>query len=113
MPLSRPIPELRAAVAAVLAQGWTQGALARDAVGQEVEPDSPDAVCWCLIGAMQRGAGPTYPNYAALRDTLRQDLGIRREFEALGEEVTLTRWNDTPGRTQAEVVALVRGQETR
>lgn len=31
---------------------WTQGALARDANGEKVEPESPAAVCWCLSGAL-------------------------------------------------------------
>ena len=31
---------------------WTQGALARDSAGNEVFPNSPQAVCFCAEGAL-------------------------------------------------------------
>jgi hypothetical protein len=36
---------------------WTTGVYARDFVGIGVEPDSPNAVCWCLIGAYAKVSG--------------------------------------------------------
>lgn len=33
---------------------WTKGASARDKSGEVVSPDSPNAICWCLAGAMRR-----------------------------------------------------------
>lgn len=33
-------------------KAWIKGSLARDKSGRQVNPVSPDAVCWCLIGAM-------------------------------------------------------------
>ena len=36
----------------ILEQGWTQDALARDAQGNEVNPLSTEATCWCAIGAI-------------------------------------------------------------
>ena len=33
---------------------WTQDVLARDASGNEVEPDHQSAVCWCVEGAVER-----------------------------------------------------------
>lgn len=33
---------------------WTQGALARNADGEPVDPESEEAVCWCLIGGIHR-----------------------------------------------------------
>ena len=35
---------------------WTQGSYARDAEGNELIHDSPDAVCWCAIGATYSAA---------------------------------------------------------
>jgi len=35
---------------------WTTGALARDAYGHRVGPKSDEAVCWCALGALRRGA---------------------------------------------------------
>jgi len=35
-------------------KNWTQEAYARNAKGDIVTPLSKDAVCWCLMGAMQK-----------------------------------------------------------
>jgi hypothetical protein len=31
---------------------WTRGSLARDVSGSSVQPDSAEAVCWCLNGSI-------------------------------------------------------------
>lgn len=33
---------------------FTTGVLARDEYGRKVQPNSPVAVCWCVLGAMQK-----------------------------------------------------------
>jgi hypothetical protein len=72
---------------------WTQMALARTAEGELCEPTDSVAVCWCLLGAfdhVERG----------------DDVGFIRFLEKeLGGSVT--RWNDAPGRTHADVLALL------
>lgn len=35
---------------------WTSGAVARDDNGHRVAPWDPDAVCWCLVGALDKAA---------------------------------------------------------
>jgi hypothetical protein len=35
---------------------WTQGTLARDADGESVPPDLPEANCWCGLGAVYAAA---------------------------------------------------------
>ena len=37
---------------------WVQGTLAKDSQGRACLTDSPDACCWCLIGACLKAAGP-------------------------------------------------------
>lgn len=37
-------------------QNWTKGEMARDAGGRLVVSHSPDAVCFCAVGALRRAA---------------------------------------------------------
>lgn len=75
---------------------WTQGCGARAADGQVVLSNSFAAVCWCLGGAALRCyLWPTGDAFVKLR----QRFGSM--FEAFG-------WNDTPGRTYEEVIALAK-----
>jgi hypothetical protein len=39
---------------------WTKRQAARDKDGNMTGPHSPDAVCWCLIGALAKCKVPTY-----------------------------------------------------
>ena len=39
---------------------WTRGALARDEKRNEIEPNDPDAVCWCLGGALGKVVSDCY-----------------------------------------------------
>lgn len=80
----------------MIEKGWTQGALARDELGAEVWPRHPAASCWCLLGAIRR---------VALGDTEAEEAR-QMVFDQLGS-VAIATWNDTPGRTQAEVLAVL------
>jgi hypothetical protein len=76
---------------------WTQGELARDANGAPVlGPCYPEAVCFCLIGAVE-AAGASDLVEAATIEFLYDQLGL------------VASWNDEPGRTQQEVVDRLRG----
>ena len=35
-------------------ENWTQGVCARDIDGNEIGIDSPRAVCWCSLGALEK-----------------------------------------------------------
>lgn len=74
---------------------WTQRSVARDAAGNVVHSLQDAAVCWCLVGAVQRVSS-------------RQAVGD----EALDYVARLRggtwSYNDAPGRTQAEVVQALR-----
>jgi len=79
----------------LIAQGWTQGEYKRVVNGVE---------CWCILGAMGQAASDYKPNglaFAALFHALRAD-----DFY-LSSSSNLTEWNDAPGRTQEEVLALI------
>lgn len=70
-------------------RGWIQGGGARSRDDKPVRADSPWAVQWSLSGATKM------PKMRHARDVLYKILGC-----------PLTAWNDAPGRTQAEVLAL-------
>lgn len=79
---------------------WTQGALARGADGEPVEPEDRDATCWCISGALMR-----------LSDGQFYEL-IKPVERVIGGRI-IPAWNDTKGRTQAEVVAKLREAATK
>ena len=84
-----PAEHLRAARKLITPDGaWTQKAAARDSAGSKVDPASPLAECWCVFGAVRR-----FGQSASAWDALRKVIGPPISF------------NDTPGRTQAEVLA--------
>jgi hypothetical protein len=69
---------------------WTQGSYGRTADGSSVYYDDPNAVCFCLRGALRR-VDPT---------------GSWMEYAA--NHRLSAAWNDAFGRTQAEVVSALR-----
>ena len=84
-----------------LQRGWCQGAVARDVAGEEVPAGSPEAVAWCLTGALQRAYG-----FYNLTDKLAESLA-KVEARLRGVGGSASEWNDAPDRTQGEVVALL------
>lgn len=87
-----------------VAAGWTQGTYARDARGKDVAPGSPDAVCWCAEGAVAAAmevlpAVPYFPHFAKVISPLAKTIS-----PLVPETVWVCVWNDTPGRTQDEVL---------
>lgn len=86
----------------LIEQGWTQGAYARSASGYSVDSNStPDAVCWCLSGAIIRVATAQAIPVYKIRDRLREVLFLR-----VGNG-SIVVWNDAPLRTKEEVLALL------
>jgi hypothetical protein len=91
------------AARAKIAQGWTQRVYARDARDRAVMYDSPAATCWCLNGALASLAwtGPDPELVEAYRLVRAAAVGDGAEFPFEKS----VKWNDAPGRTQAEVLA--------
>ena len=76
---------------------WTQNAWGRDATGRPVLWAPKTAVCWCLIGAIET----CYPRPGEATPI---DNKVR---DAIGGGLMISKWNDAPERTFAEVKALV------
>lgn len=77
---------------------WTQTYLARDANGVGVNTRDPRAACWCLMGAISH--------------VLNCEVGKAVEHPLWWDLTELTgtgpaAWNDAPGRTHADVLALL------
>lgn len=71
---------------------WTKGECARDASGNRVDISSPDATCFCLIGA------------AGLVGEFKSVMDLLDRLVAPGPASC---WQDAPERTHAEVLALL------
>jgi hypothetical protein len=88
--------------AAVLVQrGWTQHVPARDASNLHVPWNSAAATSWCIIGAVWRAAGGVVIGNAVLPHIAK----------VIGKEISS--WNDCYGRTQEEVVKVLRAAALR
>lgn len=102
--LSRSAADILAAAAALVERGWSQHAAFRDANGEPC--DAKAAVAWCMTAAIYHrdyGTDDPLPHYAAER-FVRRVLG----FDAKPEKESSVGWNDEPGRTQQEVVSVLR-----
>jgi hypothetical protein len=73
---------------------WTKGANAKDNTGMMVVPSSPNATCFCLLGAAIR----CYPQNS-------ETIFIKLINKVPNKKVVA--WNDHPDRTHTEVLALV------
>jgi hypothetical protein len=76
---------------------WTQGTNARTkkGPGNQCDPDSEKAKCWCLFGAVLKCYGDSNERWAA----------VTRLETALGR--TLPSWNDKSGRKFSQVRKLL------
>ena len=102
--------------------GWLQECFARDALGVERAPEEPVACRFCLTGAMIRAAEeliprPTEHPFKELYTTYSKRVSLLRGAYELVEAYLQRRtgqywkvsvWNDTPLRTQAQVVDVLR-----
>jgi hypothetical protein len=77
---------------------WTKGAFARDSKGDPVDPVSPEAVCWCIEGALQK----CYPNYDDRWEAVYYRLLEVRKYGGI------IFWQDNPERTYEEVIEVLK-----
>lgn len=94
---------------------WTQKKDAKDDIGLACDALSRRAWCWCLAGAVQRVTVQDMPAVAIM-----VRCPFTNAIQALARAIEpdthpndpralniVTRWNDTPDRTFAEIVAIV------
>ena len=75
-------------------RGWTQKEYARTDGGEGVKYNSPDAVCWCSIGAI-----------CAVDDSRAGDSTVRIFADTIEiRTADIPHWNDAPDRTQDDVL---------
>jgi hypothetical protein len=79
----------------LIKRGWTQGVAARNKRGNRVCFDSPRAIKWCAIGAIENAHGDTHAKFTEATSKLL----------AVIQTQNITGWNDDPERTHAEVIA--------
>jgi anti-sigma regulatory factor (Ser/Thr protein kinase) len=93
-----------ARAAGLIREGWCRQTDARDTDGNPVEPWSEQAAAWSLLGAIVAALdGP-----AAVRGVPLQALAVAMAALAeLIEERSLQGWNDTPARTQTDVIGVL------
>ena len=80
-----------------LAQGWCQGAYARNAAGKSARADAFEARAWCLYGAQ-------FCTWLGNNIIIREAVALHNWLSLHGYT---SEWNDAPSRTQAEVVAVM------
>ena len=96
--------EILSRARSLIVEGWCQRADARDALGREVMPWSPDARAWSVLGALVGADGVGRPPLEMMPIV---ELG--EAVVALGDAGStdsLEAWNDVDHRTKAEVLAL-------
>lgn len=84
------------AARALIERGWCQRNYATDARGLAVEERDPSACAWCVLGAVWATEQASGSSDVLAR--LREAAKLRRR--------QLHDWNDAPGRTRADVLAL-------
>lgn len=98
--------------AQLVKHGWTTKVLARGANDTEVFVEHPRACRFCALGAIARAKydlGETVGGQQDAIRTLQRALCPHVSDEGFAADPPqISDWNDRPGRTQAEVVALFR-----
>lgn len=80
-----------------VSNGWTQGALARNRAGRACGINDPEAVAWCLQGAI----------HAVLRD--RHPVAYTLLMDRLARQIPtgISLWNDRPERNRSDILEIL------
>lgn len=92
---------------------WTQGAVARNSQGREVEPDAPEVASRCLAGTLYwfgRCVHPRSPAAAYLHAGILLDSVLPEVFPPHQDYVV---WQDRPPTTHAQVLRLLEATVAR
>lgn len=97
----------------LLQRGWTQEAYCRLPDGSLIPPHSKmhgqaeRRIAYCLAGALDQAAARHLLDPDELRALVEEEIAEPRRSPE--DPFTIERWNDAPGRTQADVLALLDG----
>lgn len=83
---------------------WTRGDLAHDAAGDSIDPRSEDAVCWCVMGAVQKfslGAGYQGDALSLVYSVVG---GISEFYDELN---AVPEFNDSPATTHTDILRVL------
>jgi len=89
----------------LIESGWCRNADARDSGGLAVEPWDPHACSWSLLGALVAQTEPARIERGEL-----ELAALQQALAALANALladSLSEWNDCPGRTAADVTAVL------
>lgn len=77
---------------------WTQGCLARDALGTPITTSDVNAVCWCAFGVLY-----SFNNSSLAAEAFHP---LFRAVHRRNRLVDIGTYNDAPERTHEEILAL-------
>lgn len=80
---------------------WTKSSMGRDLHGQMCASGDPDAVCWCLAGAIFK----VYGTHSSKGDSAFCRVAAVLKQNGIGRTEILN-WNDRPERTHDEVLKV-------
>jgi hypothetical protein len=94
--------EVLAAAREKLCQGWTQDTPARNSIGEPVNANSEEAVCWCLYGALSV-ASSSDQAFCCASESLERAL----DYDTQHGHRFVSFFNDDPDTTLAKVMTLI------
>jgi hypothetical protein len=95
----------------LIESGWTQGALARDVLGNSISPNDTKAISWCLTGAIEKAKKLHSQNGMIQIDQgsfLYPAISL-----AAGGVLNLAEWNDAPLTTKSKVLLALKNARGR
>ena len=84
---------------------WTQHVIACDSDGDEVSAFDGEAVKWCAYGCVMSFLEPEYSTHGYLHKEASSILREHLLESGMGDTIVSV-WNDEPGRTVEDVLAL-------
>lgn len=94
------------------ADAWTRNEYARNALGDSCDVDASEAMCFCMLGAIDRCYPLQRDRVRVINQvfrTVRKTLGLPvRGSDVYSRRLTIASWNDQAGRTIQEIRRVVR-----
>jgi hypothetical protein len=91
-----------------LSFGWTQGSLAETLSGVPQATPDADSAAFCVLGALKSAAaGLGADVYTLWRAERLVADAIGSDERMLNPRAVIAGWNDQPGRSKAEVIAVI------